>query len=476
MTTTNHTQGAEAHREKRWAAMTSVVAAVFLTGIKLAVGILTGSLGILAEAAHSALDLVAAVVTFIAVRVSGRPADPEHPYGHGKVENLSALFETVLLLATCVWIIHEAVLRLFCKSVEVEPSLWAFAIMGGSILVDINRSRMLYRVAKKYDSQALEADALHFSTDIWSSAVVIVGLGLVLAGERLSLPWLARADAVAALAVAGIVVWIGMQLGRRTVTALLDGVPASLVDKVTGRVKAVPGVVQVGRVRIRRSGPESFADVRLAVARDATFEQTHAIAAQAEAAVQAVLPGADVVVQAQPVRADHEALLTTIRVLAAQHGLGVHGIRIYHLGKGAHSVDLHLEVEDSLTLDQAHEVATRFEQALREAAPDVDQVVTHIEPVCERIDHRRATAVKEAQVRKVLDRLSEEMGVRCEPHDVALHRTGGEVCLSFHCTMNGDMPLVDAHIITERIENLLRAEVPKLGRVVIHVEPGRERG
>ena len=226
------------------AALSSVGAAVFLTSMKLVVGILTGSLGILAEAAHSALDLVAALVTFFAVRVSGRPADREHPYGHGKVENLSALFETVLLLVTCVWIIYEAFQRLFVQSVEVDPSIWAFLVMGISIVVDYSRSRMLSRVAKKYDSQALEADALHFSTDIWSSSVVIGGLILVVISERLNIPWLAQADAVAAVVVAGIVVWVSLQLGRRTVTALLDGVPASLIDEVSDAVKDVPGVVE----------------------------------------------------------------------------------------------------------------------------------------------------------------------------------------------------------------------------------------
>ncbi len=262
-------QTQKAEREKHGAALSSVAAAVFLTSMKLVVGIITGSLGILAEAAHSGLDLVAALVTFLAVRVSGRPADREHTYGHGKVENLSALFETLLLLVTCVWIIYEALQRLLFKHVKVDASAWAFLIMGISIVIDISRSRLLYLVAKKYDSQALEADALHFSTDIWSSSVVIVGLGFVLLGERLQLPWLAKADAVAAMAVAGIVIWVSVQLGRRTVTALLDGVSATLVDDVTHVIKAVPGVVETQRVRVRRSGPEAFADVQVSVNRNA---------------------------------------------------------------------------------------------------------------------------------------------------------------------------------------------------------------
>ena len=208
-----------ADREKHWVALSSVLAAIFLTGMKLVVGLMTGSLGILSEAAHSGLDLVAAVVTLFAVRISGRPADREHTYGHGKVENLSALFETVLLLVTCIWIIYEAIQRLFFKEVLVEASIWAFVIMGVSIVIDFSRSRALARVAKKYQSQALEADALHFSTDIWSSSVVIGGLLLVRGADWLGLAWLTKADALAAMGVAGIVVYISAQLGQRTIAA-----------------------------------------------------------------------------------------------------------------------------------------------------------------------------------------------------------------------------------------------------------------
>ena len=257
----------QADREKHRAALSSVLAAIFLTLVKLVVGLLTGSLGILAEVAHSGLDLVAAAVTLFAVRVSGRPADREHTYGHGKVENLSALFETLLLLVTCVWIIYEAIQRLFFEEVVVEVTIWAFLVMFVSIVIDFSRSRMLSRVAKKYDSQALEADALHFSTDIWSSSVVIAGLTLVVISDWLGIPWLAKADAVAAMGVAGIVIWVSLQLGRRTVMALLDGVPASERDAVLRAVR-VPGVIEVRQVRVRRSGPEAFADVRLTVSRD----------------------------------------------------------------------------------------------------------------------------------------------------------------------------------------------------------------
>lgn len=450
--------------------MTSVAAAVLLTVFKLVVGILTGSLGILAEALHSGLDLVAALVTWFAVRVSGRPADREHTYGHGKIENLSALFETVLLLATCAWIIYEAVARLFFKHVEVEASIWAFVVMIIAIIVDANRSRMLYRMARKHNSQALEADALHFATDIWSSSVVIAGLLLVRAADWLGLPWLAKADAVAALGVACIVIWVSLQLGRRTVAALLDGVPASLREEVA-RAARVPGVVEVRQVRVRRSGPETFADVRLAISRDASFERTHEIGAQAEAAIQEILPGADVVVEVEPVRADQEGWLTTVRVLAARHGLAAHGIRIYNLDSGRQAIELHLEVSDALSLDAAHAQTTAFEQALREALPGLEQIITHIEPTGESIARQEATAAEEAEIRRILEHLSDEAGIECIPHEIVLRRSGGELQVSFHCSMASGTRITDAHRLTEQIESLLRSRVPSLGRIVIHVEP-----
>ncbi|MGD0783252.1 MAG: cation diffusion facilitator family transporter, partial [Candidatus Aminicenantales bacterium] len=217
-----------ARREKTAVARSSVAAAVLLTGMKIVVGLLTGSLGILAEAAHSGLDLIAAAMTLIAVSVSSRPADSNHPYGHGKFENLSALLETVLLLVTCVWIVYEAVRRLFFRDVAVEASAWAFVVMGVSIVIDLSRSRMLGRAAEKHHSQALEADALHFSTDVWSSSVVVAGLILVGLAHALRAPWLAKADAVAALGVSAIVVLVSIALGKKTIADLLDGVPATL--------------------------------------------------------------------------------------------------------------------------------------------------------------------------------------------------------------------------------------------------------
>ena len=289
----------QAEREKRLVAASSVAAAVLLTGMKVVVGLQTGSIGILSEAAHSLLDLVAAAVTLWAVRASARPADRDHPYGHGKIENFSALFETGLLLATCVWIAYEAVKRLLFENVHVEATIWSFAIMFVSIVVDISRSRALSRAAKKHRSQALEADALHFSTDVWSSSVVIVGLLAVVASEAFGIPWLARADAVAALGVAGIAVLISLRLGKKSVDDLLDAVPPDLLSQVAAAAQ-VEGVREVSQVRVRRSGPDVFADATLEVDRGLSLEAAHELTERAEQAIRLAVPGSDVVVHTHP--------------------------------------------------------------------------------------------------------------------------------------------------------------------------------
>lgn len=292
--------------DKQWVALTSVAAAILLTALKIVVGLATNSLGILSEAAHSALDLGAAIMTLLAVRYSDKPADEQHLYGHGKIENLSALFETLLLLGTCAWIIMEAVERLTAKPVHVEPTVWAFGVMVVSIVVDYRRSRALGRAAREHNSQALEADALHFSTDIWSSIVVILGLTGVLLGTRLPqhAGWLNKADAVAALGVAAIVIVVSLRLGRRTLQGLLDTAPAGLSERIKPEVESMAGVADCHRIRVRSAGPYLFVDVHVLIDGNITLNEAHALTDLIEERIQAILPNADVTVHPEPVGTD----------------------------------------------------------------------------------------------------------------------------------------------------------------------------
>jgi len=295
----------EARKDKRSAALSSVIAAIGLTTFKLIVGLLTNSLGILAEAAHSGLDLVAAAMTYFAVSVSDKPADQEHPFGHGKIENLSALFETLLLLTTSAWIIYEAIQRLFFVNVKVNASIWSFIVMGTSIVIDYTRSRILYKAARKYKSQALEADALHFSTDIWSSSVVIVGLiGLTISRYVPALDWMQKADAIAALIVAIIVIYISAELGWRTISSLLDTAPRGLADKVEKVAASVTGVVDAHAIRIRPSGAHTFVDMHITMDGNCTLNEAHAATVLIEKAIHAIISPADITVHVEPVGAE----------------------------------------------------------------------------------------------------------------------------------------------------------------------------
>jgi len=466
-----HTSLSQADHDKRWVALSSLLAAIVLTSTKLGIGIWTNSLGILSEAAHSGLDLVAAGVTFWAVRVSGKPADREHSYGHGKVENLSALFETVLLLVTCVWIINEAVSRLFfAQNVEVDPNIWAFLVVILSIVIDYSRSHALKKAADKYASQALEADALHFSTDIWSSAVVLLGLCGVSLSESWGIPWLARADATAALGVAVIVIVVSYQLGKKSVDDLLDSVPGSLRDQVIATAKKVAGVEAVTQLRLRRSGPEMFADMTIAVERAVAFERAHDIADEVESAIRAALGNADVVIHVEPIAPGEEDITTVVRLLAARHGLGAHGIRIYEENR-QRWLELHLEVSGNLLLEEAHQQATEFERALRQAVPGVTRIVTHIEPSGDAATTIRSVPAGQLQVQKAIGEFLEKEHLSVKPHDVRVQLVGGEMAVSFHCALAPATAITDAHDLTVRLEKHLHESVAGLGRVVIHVEP-----
>jgi cation diffusion facilitator family transporter len=465
-------------REKRWVAATSVGAAVILTATKLGVGVLTGSLGILAEAAHSALDLAAAVITFFAVRVSDRPADASHHYGHGKVENLSALFETLLLLITCIWIIYEAIHRLFFKTVEVDPSLWAFLIMGLSIVVDFSRSRALARVAKKYNSQALEADALHFSTDIWSSAVVILGLVLVKIGDYRGgdKTLFEDADAIAALVVAVIVICVSYRLGRRAIDALLDHAPSGLADRVSRSVGQVAGIQHVSQTRVRDAGGQVFVDLKIDVPRHLSFEETYQLTQEAQKAVHSISPNADVIVRAVPIQ-DGEGLLEKIHAVAVQEHVSIHNVTTHWTDRGLW-IDLDLEVDPHVSFESAHESATRLESNLRDELMKMDarmrlaDISVHIEPRNDEsnrgmpLDPLKA----DAYIQRVKEICRELEGID-ESHQIELHEINGSIYLSCHLLVHADIPIADVHRLAEETESRLRHEFPELGRVVIHTEP-----
>ena len=462
------------NREKNGAALLSVVAIIFLTLVKAGVAIISGSLGLLAEAAHSLMDLVAAGVTFLAVRISGRPADSSHTYGHGKFENLSALVEVLLLLIACAGIIYEAIQRLFFKTVPVEATPWAFLVMGIAVIVNIGLARRLGRVAKKHGSQALEAEALDFLNDIWSSSVVILGMGLVLAAEKFHIAWLAKADSIAGMVVAALITISVLRLGRRAVGERMDEVPDTLQEQIRLAAR-LPGVEEVRQVRVRRSGPQYFADLTLAVSRSSSPEHAHQITDQVEKAVQERLPGASVLVHTEPVQAEDEQLTEALHALGERFGLGVHHIHITEV-HGKQILTVHLDIEEGLPLEEAHAQASGFEQAVAEAFPDFEQVWTHLEPVQRQSsDAHEADFYHNKKIEQIIKSLPDVTGVACDIHEITLLMEKNCLNISFHCMLHGDISIEKAHELSERMETVLRAKISNVDSVFIHMEP-REEG
>ncbi|MDR2695917.1 MAG: cation-efflux pump [Deltaproteobacteria bacterium] len=470
--------------EKSRAALSSLFASSLLTLLKALVGFDTNSLGMLSEALHSGLDLLAALITLVAVRISAMPADGSHPYGHGKVEHLAALAETALLLLTCGWIIGEAVQRLLYKDAVIIPSIWAVAVIILSIVVDISRSRMLRRVARKHKSQALEADALHFTSDIWSSSVVLVGLGAIWLSQGLApahplRPWLVHADALAALVVACIVLHACYTLAKKAVDSLMDRGHSEEGD-IRQCLADVPGIARVERIRSRISGPDHFIELTIGVNADLGLDAAHHVANQAEDAIMRRLPGADVTVHVEPVAMEMRSRsdLTRVGDLALTNGLCARSVQCVSHPDGVH-LELHVEAPPELTLALAHSRIDALEHALRREFP-LASVVTRLEPARPLQDTGSDTTpilqehfdwaeklVSTAMAR--LPMLSD--GHRLTP---AREKTRGDLrfSLSLHCYLDGNLSVLQAHDAASELEEQMRRIAgARLGRVVIHIEP-----
>jgi cation diffusion facilitator family transporter len=452
-------------QEKSTVAISSFVVAVALVSLKAIVGIMTNSLGIISEALHSGLDLVAAATTVYAVRASSKPPDENHLYGHGKYESFSALIEALLLLATCAWISYEAIQRLFFRQTYVEASLLGFLVMIISIVLDFSRSRALSRVAKKYRSQALEADALHFSTDILSSLTVIGGLLFVTLGFRI-------ADPLAALGVVVVVVFLSLRLGKRTIFVLLDRAPEGLAEAIRAEVLRIPDVRSCGRVRVRPSGAQTFVDLQVFVDRSSSFDRVNAIAIEVEQAIRRLEPNSDIVVRTRPAMEPETRLAERIKKVASQiHGVrGIHNLEVHDADNGLH-VEMHLEADPDASLETAHAVASRLESAVKASIREVAEVVTHIESA-EEMPLTSADVTSESQriVKAVRDTVLQVPGVkRCR--DVAVHSAEDGLHLTLTCVLDAGLSVSEAHELSTRIESVLHARIEGASRVLVHVEP-----
>jgi cation diffusion facilitator family transporter len=454
-------------QEKEQVALTSIVASAGLTIAKALVGFATGSLAILSEAGHSLIDLGATVMTYVAVRISGKPADEEHQYGHGKVEAVSALAETALLFLLSGVVIWEAVKRL----IEHEPHLvianiWAFGVILVSIVVDFLRSRALSHTAQKTSSHALEADALHFSSDLWSSLAVLVGL----VGVHFGLQW---ADSAAALVVAVLVCIAGWRLGRRTIEMLTDVAPPGATAKISGIAGKVHGVVAVERVRARAVGETTFIDLTVAVSRTLPLDRVTAIKAAVETALRDQMPGAQAIVTIDPVALDNETVLDRVMVIARNRGLAVHHVTVHEL-KDRLAVSLDLEVGGKLTLRAAHDLADRLENAIADELGATVEIDTHIEPLQpHRAAGREAPPERVKAIEVALSEFAADGRTIRDIHDVRVRETDDGEIVNFHCRVDPALTVQAVHEKVDTLERALRERAPSIKRVIGHAEPAR---
>jgi divalent metal cation (Fe/Co/Zn/Cd) transporter len=365
--------------------------------------------------------------------------------------------------------------RLFFETVEIEASIWAFGVMAVSIVVDISRSRILYAAARKHKSQALEADALHFSTDVWSSAVVIVGLGLVWLSERLGAgwAWLAQADAVAALVVAVIVIYVSVQLGKRAVSVLLDAAPPGLLERIATEAAQVEGVESMGPVRVRQAGAHTFADLTVRVDRSASLEHAHQIAAEIEARVAALLHQGDVVVHVDPVRQRGESLPQAVGAIAGRLGLRVHNVHAHEV-RGHYFIDLHAEVPAELTLAEAHARISELEQAIHRELPHATDVQTHIEPLASPAHRMEAEVGTDAGLEARIGEIVEGIQGLSDCHEIQIRPVPGGYDVVLHCLAHPEMPIEEAHHLADRAEREIHARLAGVSQVLVHVEPEGE--
>lgn len=469
----------ERARAKQKAALSSVFAAIFLTVAKIVVGIFTGSLGVLSEAAHSALDLGAAFITLFAVRISDKPADSDHNYGHGKVESFSALVETILLLITCAWIIYEAAERLFFgKPLQVFGTTWGLVVMVISIVINYTRARALKRVARKYSSQALEADALHFDSDVWSSLVVIGGLICVAIGDIFKIPVLDYGDSIAALGVSALVLFVTIQLGKRTIDALLDTAPEGMINKIIREVNEVKGVLAVTNVRVRPSGPNFFVDLNIGINRNESHRVVHSIVGEVREKLSCEIPNCDIVIGTFPVDThgftDREVYRTVKKVVDRfPNCTNIHNIHVYEIS-GEKFIAIHLEVKESMTLKESHNLSHEIGGLIQQELKDVKDVSVNFELVKQQyITAKDVTAENSGLIEKICV-LINKGSISC--HDIKIYSQGEKLTIFLHCEINHNLKIETIEGISKAISNKIKNNFRSIENIHVHVEPfGEER-
>lgn len=459
------TLDAEGGNRKLAAARTSIAASALLAVAKLAAGVWSGSLALLSEAGHAFADTGATILTWYAVREAQKPADAEHHYGHGKYESLAALVETGLLFGLALIVVGEAIRRLGeGHAVEIDVGWPAYGVLIASICIDFVRSRQLGVIAKEERSDALAADAIHFGSDLVSSALALAGV----AAAHYGFP---QGDALASFGVALFIVIAGYRLGRRTIDTLLDAAPRDLTPEIERAIRDVPGVMTLESLRLRSAGAEVIGEATVGVARTLRVEQAARIKAAVSAAVLAVAPHARVTITADALALDNETVVERIMLVAARRHITAHHVLAQQIGDRL-AIGLDIELDGEMPMGRAHAIATDFETAIRDEFGADVEIETHIEPLAPHVlIGRDALPAMAEEMAAALDRYSEQVGYIGNVHDVRVRETAGGLVVNYHCAVDAAVPVETVHAAVDELERLVRTDYPEILRIVGHAEP-----
>ncbi|MBK8553909.1 MAG: cation transporter [Ignavibacteria bacterium] len=466
------TEAADISKKKIKVAQHSLYAAVVITLIKLLAAYFSGSLGVLSEVFNSAIDIFVCLVTILSIKYSSRPPDIDHNYGHEKVESFSALFQVFILFLTCSYIIYEAINRLFInKDIEIKVNIWIFLALIISMVIDFIRARILRKVAAETKSNALEADALHFSSDILSSGVVIIGLILVY------LDISKTADTIAALVVSGIIIYMGFKLSKKSIDSLMDRVPAGLYEKVKYETLLIKGVEDIKSYRIRSSGSKIYIDMVILISRLVPFSKAHDIMDSVEKKITELIENADVVIHSEPVETKNETINDKIRMTVNEYGLKCHDIYSHKIDNEIYS-ELHIEVDKTNDLTKAHSMITEIEEKIKKEIDVISHLKIHIDEPSEIVfDTKDITKDSHEIIRKVYNTLSECSDV-ISSSDIQVISTNGKIRISLNCVFNYIHSFDEVHDIVTVLESKiylnLKENYPKLSNVIIHAEPSNK--
>lgn len=457
------------NRRKIDVAKSSMYAALFLTFIKIIAAYFSGSLAILSEVFHSAIDIIACTVTIISIKLSAKPPDEEHHYGHEKVESFAALFQVLILLLMCSYIFYEAAGRLFLgKEADVNISLWTFGVIIIAIIVDITRSRALKKVARETKSQALEADALHFSSDVLTSVVVLISMVITYLDIN------RQADSIAAVIVSVVIIIVGLKLSRKAIDALMDKVPAGLSEKIQYEAKLIEGVEGIKSFRIRSTGSKIFVDMTIFISRIIPFSRAHEIANAVERRILELTPEADVIIQSEPIETEKESINEKIRMIVSGFGLKSHDIFSHKINNEIFT-ELHIEIDNTNDLTKAHDIVTEIEESIKEKIKVISNVKIHIDEPSDILFDTTDITERSNEIIRIVKNITEQQKEINSYHDIKVVSSNGKIRVSLTCNFDINLSFDEVHDLVTLLESkiylALKEYYPKISNVMIHAEP-----